>query len=315
MRTIAITAFGGVEQLTLMELPVPQVGPDEVLIKIKAAGVGYWDIAVRENYENLGTDRTFPLVLGWECAGVVVALGAGVTALHVSDQVFAYPFQRGCYAEYVAAPVNQVAHKPRTLDFAQAAALPVNGVTAFQAIYEALNVQVGERLLITGAAGGTGVLAVQLAALRGAHVIATARSQHHGLLRDLGATDLIDYTSDDYAAQINTRYPSGIDAILECVESTTGDNFYRSLTTLRPGGRMVSIVTWPNHRPRRSDVSVVYLVGQPEARLLQAVAQLVDAGKLRVVAGQRFRLEQAAQAQQLVESRHGCGRFVLELDP
>jgi NADPH:quinone reductase-like Zn-dependent oxidoreductase len=313
MRAIAICSFGGVEQLQPVQLPLPRPGPDEVLIQVKAAGVGYWDIAVRENMEGLGQGRSFPLVLGWESAGIVTQRGAGVTGFAVGDAVFAYPFQRGNYAEYVAAPVSQVAHKPQTLDFVHAAALPVNGVTALQAITEALNMQRGEKLLITGAAGGTGMLAIQLAAQRGAYIIVTASARNHAFLRQLGAHEVWDYVQDDYAAVIRTAHPAGLDAVLECVESPTGDNFYRSLTTLRPGGRMVSIVTWPNHRPLRPDVRVSYLIGQPETRLLQAIATLVDSGQLRVEVQQVLALEQAAAAHQLVATRHTRGRVVLQV--
>jgi NADPH:quinone reductase-like Zn-dependent oxidoreductase len=313
MKAVGINDFGGDERLELLDLPVPTIKSDEVLIQVKAAGVGNWDRLVRENIAGLGEEGLpFPLKLGWECSGVIAALGSEIENFKIGEAVIAYAYQRGTWAEYVAAPVSAIAKKPVTLSFEEAAALPVCGVTAHQVIYEDLAVQANEIVLITGGAGATGLLAVQLAVRLGAQVITTARPPNHAFLRELGAQKIIDYSQTDFVQEIRQTYPNGIDAVMECV--TNQANFFQSLQTLRPGGRLVSIVNWDKTGPLRAEVKVHYSIGRPEGTRLAKLAELVDRGQLKVQVAQVFALEEARQAQKAVENGHGRGKIILKVN-
>jgi NADPH:quinone reductase-like Zn-dependent oxidoreductase len=311
MQAIVITAFGGPDRLTLMELPVPTCGPDQVLINIQAAGVGMWDVKVRQGSVRL-EGQQFPLVLGWESAGIIEQVGARVTGLDVGTHVMCATYQVGIghYAHYVAVPAELVAPAPSSLDALHAAALPVNGLTAYQAIYDVLKVQKGETLLITGAAGGTGTFAVQLAAHLGAHVIVTASSRNHPYLQKLGASELIDYAQTDFANAVHATHPEGVDAVLDCVG---GETAARSLEVVRDSGRLATIVDLEQVVPTRSiDTQLLYF--RPDGRQLAEMTKLVDNGQITVHLDQVFPLEKAKQAHERLETRHHQGKVVLSIE-
>lgn len=313
MHAIAITAFGGPDRLTLVDLPVPPCGPDQVLITVQAAGVGMWDVKMRQGLFTL-EGQAFPLVLGWESAGIIQEVGAEVTGrgLGVGTRVICATEQSGMghYAQAVAVPADLVAPAPSSLDARHAAALPVNGLTAYQAIYERLQIQSGETLLITGAAGGTGTFAVQLAAQVGAHVLVTARSQNHPYLQQLGATELIDYAQTDVTQAIHARHPEGIDAVLDCVGGETAAS---SLEVVRDGGRLVTIVDLEQVRPTRHiDTQILYV--RPDGWQLGELTKRVDQGQLTVHLDQVFPLEQAKEAHERLETRHHQGKIVLSIE-
>lgn len=311
MQAIAITAFGGPDRLTLMDLPAPTCGPDQVVIHVQAAGVGLWDVKARQGSLTL-EGQQFPLILGWESAGIIEQVGTAVTGLNVGDRVICTTYQVnvGHYAQYVAVPAHLVAPAPSSLDALHAAALPINGLTAYQAIYEVLKMQRGETLLITGAAGGTGTLAVQLAAHLGVHVIVTARSNNHPYLQQLGANELIDYAQTDFASAVLAAHPKGIDAVLDCVG---GETAARSLKAVRDGGRFVTIVDLEQVTPTRHiDTQLLYY--RPDGQQLAELTKLVDAGQLTVHLDQVFPLAQASQAHERLETRHHQGKIVLSLE-
>jgi NADPH:quinone reductase-like Zn-dependent oxidoreductase len=209
----------------------------------------------------------------------------------------------------VAVPTDLVAPAPSTLDALHAAALPVNGLTAYQAIYDLLKVQKGETLLITGAAGGTGAFAVQLAAHLGAHVIVTARSRNHSYLQKLGAAELIDYAQTDFANAVHSAHPEGIDAVLDCVG---GETAARSLKVVRESGRLVTIVDLEQVTPTRHiDTQLLYF--RPDGRQLAELTKFVDTGQLTVHLDQVFPLEKAKQAHERLETRHHQGKIVLSM--
>jgi NADPH:quinone reductase-like Zn-dependent oxidoreductase len=310
MQAIAITAFGGPDQLKLVDLPIPICGPDQVVIKIQAAGVGMWDVKVRQGRVRL-EGQHFPLVLGWESAGTIEQVGALVTGLGVGTQVICATYQVGIghYAHFVAVPADLVAPAPSSLDALHAAALPVNGLTAYQAIYDLLKLQKGETLLITGAAGGTGTFAVQLAARLGAHVIVTARSRNHPYLQELGASELIDYAQTDFVNAVHEAHPEGIDAVLD---SVGGETAARSLEVVRDSGRLVTIVDLEQVTPTRHiDTQLLYF--RPDGRQLAELTKLVDQGQLTVHLDQVFPLEQTKQAHERLERRHHQGKIVLNM--
>lgn len=307
MRGFGIKNFGGPDQLEEMEVPVPDVGPEDVLVAVRGAGVGPWDVAQREGW-TMG-DQSLPLILGWESAGVVERVGSAVEGFEAGDEVYAYAFARGNYAEYVASPAAQTARKPVSLGFEQAAAVPVSGITAHQAICEDLDVKPDETVLINGAAGGTGVFAVQIAAARAAHVIVTASERSHGFLRRLGASECIDYRTSDIVGAVRNTHPRGVDCLLDCVG---GDAFARGVQAVRDGGRAAGIAgKGPTEAP--PGVVAQRIHGRPDGRRLADLSALIDDGRLAVEVQEVFELDQAARAHEVVGEGHVRGKIVLRV--
>jgi NADPH:quinone reductase len=304
MQAVAIERYGGPEEMAVVECREPEPGEGEVLVRVEAAGVGLWDAKVRRG--EVGGDE-FPLVLGWEAAGTVARVGRGVKGFAPGERVISYAYRRGAYAEFVATPADQTAAAPAAVGPAEAGALPVSGITAHQAITEELDVRAGERVLVTAGAGATGVFAIQLAAARGAEVIATASERNRAFCESLGATLVIDYTHEDVGDAVRSRLPEGVDALLECV---SGENFDRSLRAVRRGGRAVGLVDDPpGGAPDGVRVSTMF--GRPSASRLAELARLVDAGQLRIEVHETFPLAAAARAHALVEAGHARGKVVL----
>src|SRR5215217_2445045 len=218
MRTIAEEKFGG--PIALMELPVPEIGRGEVLIRVRAAGVNPFDWKVADGVLEGERKHRFPLILGFDAAGVVERVGDEVTGLAEGDEVYGYLFKpvvgEGAYAEYVSAPASIVAKKPESVGFAEAAALPTPGLAAMDLV-DAVNLGEGETVLIVGATGGVGSYAVQLAARRGARVIATARRENEAFARELGAVETIDHTTEDLVESVLVDHPHGIEAVVHVV--------------------------------------------------------------------------------------------------
>jgi NADPH2:quinone reductase len=304
MRAIAIEGFGGRERLKLMDLPIPEPGPDDVLVRIRAAGVGPWDAKTREG---LFGKRSFPYVLGFEGSGIVESAGANAVDLREGNEVYVY--SGGCYAEYVAAPAEKVARKPASLSFEEAAGVPVAGSTAYQGIVEEIGLKKGETVLITGAAGGVGTMAVQIAASLGARVLGTASPPNRVYLRSLGATEAIDYHGD-WVAVVSTTAPDGVDAVFDCVG---GETFRRSFEAVRDGGRVVSIVAFGEEVEPGRGITHHAFSARAERRKLEKLSEMFDAGRLRVEIKEVLPLEEARKAHERVEAGHTRGKIVLEV--
>ena len=204
MRAIAKETFGG--PMAPIDLPTPEIGDGEVLIRVRAAGINPFDWKVANGALRDRMKHRFPMILGFDAAGVIERIGADVTGFAEGDEVYGYLFKpvigTGTYAEYVGAPANIVARKPVNVGFAEAAALPTPGLTAMDLV-DAVEIGVGETVLIVGATGGVGSYATQLAARRGAHVIATARRTDGALVRELGAVETVDHTAEDTLSLIH----------------------------------------------------------------------------------------------------------------
>src|SRR6478609_519610 len=231
MIAIRQQTLGGPEVLEAVEIPRPTPGPTEVLVRVTAAGVNPVDFKTRTAGGFLGKP---PFILGWDVAGVVEEVGFGVTRFAAGDRVFgmpAFPHEAGGYAEYAVARSRELARIPDTVGDEEAAALPLAGLTAWQALVDTADVGDGTRVLIHAAAGGVGHLAVQIAKAAGAHVIGTARATHHDWLRELGADELIDYTTDPTDR-------ADVDVIVDLVG---GDVGLKSLPSLRDGGLIITI--------------------------------------------------------------------------
>ncbi|MEU6260774.1 NADP-dependent oxidoreductase [Streptomyces sp. NPDC047043] len=284
MKAVVITGFGAEPQLA--ELPVPQPGPGEVLVRLHAAALNPFDWKVAEGALKDVAEHSFPLVMGSDGAGVVESIGDGVNRFRPGDTVYGQFMSvrhgRGSYAEYaLAAEDGKIARIPDNLPFPVAAALPTAGVTAYQAI-EATRLDTGHVILINGASGGVGQSAVQFAALQGARVLATATADIAGHLRELGAHETIDFTAAPTAEQVLAAHPEGIDAVLDLVTHPGGD-IGALAGLLKPGGIFVST----NHAAdpealAAREIRGVNLSNNPTRAELEALADLTAAGKLRV---------------------------------
>jgi NADPH:quinone reductase-like Zn-dependent oxidoreductase len=308
MRAIAALRWGGPEVLEAVTVPRPEPGPTEILVAVHAAGVNPTDWKARAS-GGLGL-WSDPPILGYDVSGVVEAVGPGASLFEPGDEVFGmprFPEQAGAYAEYVAAPSRHFARKPDGLDHVHAAALPLVGLTAWQALAEVARVQPGQRVLIHAAAGGVGHVAVQIAKALGAHVIGTASASKHDLLRSLGADEMIDYRSTDFAAELRD-----LDVVLDPIG---GEVALRSLPLLRRGGVHVWLpgVIDPavTARARELGVRTGYTLVEPDRGGLLALSELVEAGKLRVEIADVLPLADAAEAHRRGETNRTTGKLVL----
>jgi NADPH:quinone reductase-like Zn-dependent oxidoreductase len=309
MRAVAINAFGNPSRLEMMRLPIPTIGPEDLLIRVQAAGVGPWDCSIRRGEWGMLPGHAFPLILGAEGAGVVEQAGEQVSGFQAGDAVYYYAPPLGSYAEYVVVPAALVAAKPTSLDFVQAAAVPCSALTAHQVLTEELQLQRGETLYMTAAAGGTGSFALPLAQALGAQVIATASTRNHAYVQELGASEVIDYTQADVVETIRARYPGGVDTAFDVLG---GESLQRSLAVVRDGGRL-AYITLPQEVEAPRQIAVRHVIGRPDGQRLALLGQLIDAGSLPVHLAAVLPLAEARQAHELVEAGHVRGKIVLQV--
>ncbi|MEU8488363.1 NADP-dependent oxidoreductase [Streptomyces sp. NPDC048641] len=305
MKAISYSGYGGPEVLEYGEVRDPKVGPDSVLVKIRAAAVNPVDWKAREGYLAPALDAVFPVIPGWDVSGVVVQPGASVTEFATGDEVIGYVredfLSRGTFAEYVAAPVRTLARKPRNLSYEEAAGLPLAGLTAYQVLTGALAVQEGDVVLVHAAAGGVGSIAVQLARHFGARVIGTASERNHDFLRELGA-EPVTY-GEGLTERVRALAPEGLDAAFDTVG---GEALKVSADLLAPGGRLASI----------ADASVVDLGGRyvfvrPDAADLERLTDLAEQDVVTVHVDETFPLERTADAQRLSAEGRTRGKIVV----
>ncbi|NEB02645.1 NADP-dependent oxidoreductase [Streptomyces sp. SID13726] len=310
IRVISQDVLGGPEVLKEVEVERPQPRPNEVLVRVRAAGLNPTDWKHRALGLFLGEP---PFVLGWDVSGVVEAVGFGVADLAPGDEVFGmlpYPYGHGSHAEYVITPGRALVHKPATLSHVEAGALPLVSLTAWQALVEHAGLRPGQRVLVHAAAGGVGHVAVQIAKARGAYVIGTASAGKHEFLRGLGADELIDYRESDFAEAVKD-----VDVVLDTLG---GDTALRSLRVLRPGGLVVSILPVGadgfREEVERLGVRALNMLVDADRAGMKAIAELVDAGKLRPAIAGTFPLAAAAEAHALGDTGRTTGKLVLTVD-
>jgi NADPH2:quinone reductase len=306
MNAAAFDQAGGPEVLTMHRLPVPVPKADEVLIDVHAAGVSVWEADMRQH---LSVRGPAPFVLGGEGAGRIVALGSDVHDFRLGDEVYGTT-GIGFYAEYVKARADRIARVPKSIDLTQASILAISGLSALQGIDDVLQLRPGESLIIHGAAGGVGTLAVQLAKHRGVRVLATASSEDGmALARRLGADAVVNGRTDDIAAAAKSFAPQGVDAVLGLAG---GEPLERCIDALRPGtGRVAYLYGLaPIPRPRGGMRMTLYsfIGGSHE---LQRLNKEVTAAKLRVPVAAEYSLEDAAQAHERLEAGHLLGKIAL----
>lgn len=312
MRAAALDRFGGPEVLTLHELPVPTLDANEILIAVHTAGVGSWDADMRAGWWPDG-EPSFPLVLGSDGSGTVVDAGPSVRRLAIGDRVYSYSFANpkgGFYAEYVTVAEENAAHVPPTLSMREAGGAATVGLTALQGIDDALRVRRDEIVIVHGATGGVGSLAIQFAKLRGARVIATARGEvGPQFARRLGADDAVDGEDGDIAAAVRRFTSKGVDAVL----ATVGSGLDQVIDTVRKGGRVAypnGVEPVPNERP---GIRIIPYDARSGVREFEALNEAIEQRNVAVPIMAEFPLDQAVSAHERLAAGHVLGKIVLRV--
>lgn len=306
MYAVRLHRYGAADELIYEATQRPEAQAGEALVRVRAIGVNPVDWKTRQGRYDTGPIET-PLILGWDIAGVVEATGTGVDQFTPGDDVFGmvrFPEFGDTYADYVAAPVSDLAKKPATLSCVEAAAVPLVGLTAWQALFEAAQLQPGQTILIHAAAGGVGHIAVQLAKWKGARVIGVASAPNAEFLRSLGVDQVIDYTHERFE-----DVAPEVDIVLDTIGGATQE---RSFAALKPGGILVSITDKPDATlAQRYGVKSARILVHTSSAQLAEIAHLFESGKLRVEVARAFPLVEAAEAHRLSEAGHTRGKIVL----
>lgn len=307
MKAIVITEYGdgGVLNYTEAERPAPAAG--ELVVRVHAAGVNPVDWKVRGGI-GVRFGLALPLILGGDIAGVVEEVGAGVSEFEPGDAVFGMTRSglAGGYAEYAVATPRGIAPKPAALDFEQAASLPIAALTAWQSLFDLADLRAGQRVLVTGASGGVGSMAVQLAKAFGAFVIGTASGKNGQFVRDLGADEFVDYTARPFEGAVRD-----VDVVFDTVGADTQE---RAFKTLKPGGYLATAAHPPSQDAAKAyGVRAAFVACKPNARQLAEVSRLVGEGKLKAHVQTVLPLAEAAEAHRLSESGRTRGKIVLRV--
>jgi len=308
MKTVRIHEYGNADVLHIEEIPVPQIGADELLIKVHAAAVNPMDWKVREGYFKDMHMHSFPFTLGQDFSGTVEKVGSSVKGFKVGDDVYGRPSsdRDGSYAEYIEVKASEVALMPKTITYDEAATIPVAGTTAWETLINKAKIQKGQRVLILGASGGVGSMAVQIAKNRGCFVIGTTSNVNLDFVKNLGANEVIDYSSQDFSDRLRD-----IDVVLDTVG---GIHQEKAFKVMRRGGILVSIASKPNQELANSfGVRCEYASVGPNAHILNELRSLIEMGQLHPVIDKVFRLEDAKQAQNYSQSGKARGKIVLEI--
>ena len=306
MKAARVLQFGPPSVITNVDLPRPEPEAGQLLVRVKAAGVGNWDALIREGRIEL---QPLPIILGSELSGTVEAMGTGVSGFKLGDEVYGATneqFSRA-YAEYALPLARMMAQEPKTLNFIQAASAPIVAVTAWQMLFGYAGVTAGQTVLIHGAAGNVGAYAVQLASQAGLHVIATAASADLDHVRALGAEAVVDYTKQRFEESL-----SGMDVVLDTVG---GDTQERSLRVLKPGGILVSVVSAvAEAAQKRYGVRAAYFYVDVTTARLNKITELFDSGKLVADVGTVLPLEEVRRAHEMLGGvPHKRGKIVLSI--
>jgi alcohol dehydrogenase len=333
MRAYVLKHYGGPEGSLLMDVPAPAPRPRDILVEVRAAGLNPVDFKFRQGKLRAIHRPNLPLVLGNELAGEVIAVGGDVKRFRVGDRVFARVAKdrAGAFAEQACVDENDTAHMPRNLDFAAAAAVPLAGLTALQALRDELRVKPGQKLFISGGAGGVGTFAIQIAKWLGAHVTTTASKRGEALMRSLGCDEVIDYTAQNIS-KAGRRFDAGFDLI-------GGKTLEQMFDIMKPGTRIVSIAALPEPqtaikdlggsralavlfwiisygiraRARRAGIGYRYLFMHPSGSDLAQLAELIEQGKLKVVVDRTYPLAKVPEALAYVESGRAKGKVVVTM--
>ncbi|MCZ8539824.1 NADP-dependent oxidoreductase [Psychrobacillus psychrodurans] len=310
MKAIAIKQYGGKEQLKEIDISKPTPKEKQVIVKLHATSINPIDWKLREGYLKAMMPFEFPIILGWDVAGMVEEVGEHVQDFKVGDRVFARPetTNRGTYSEYTIVDTHLLAKIPDNISFEEAACVPLACLTAWQCLFDFGNIQKGDKVLIHAGAGGVGTFAIQLAKNVGAYVAATAGKHNVDFLKSLGADEVIDYKKQDFE-KVLTEFDFVLDSL-------GGENQEKSFTVLKEGGKLASIVSEPNQeKAKQKNIKSgnVWLV--PNGQQLEKIANLLGQNKLRVIIGHKFPFSEEGikEAHALSESHHAKGKIVIQI--
>jgi len=307
MKAVRVHRFGPPEVIALEDVPKPEPSNGEVVVQVKAAGIGPWDALIRSGKSAL--PQPLPLVLGSDLSGVIDSIGPGVEPFKVGDEVFGVTSERftGAYAEYALAKAAMIAPKPKSLNHTHAASVPVVAVTAWQMVFDFAQLSSGQSVLIQGGAGNVGGYAVQFAKLAGALVIATTSAKDVSYVRSLGGVGVIDYRA--------TRFEERVKETDAVIDTVGGDTLDRSYGVLKRGGIVVSSAAQPsNEKAEHHGVRAVFFLVQVTTERLRKIAELIDAEKLRTEVGEVLWLDEARKGHEMLEGApHRRGKIVIKV--
>ena len=308
MKAVQISEFGDRSVLKLNDdVPVSIPTSNEVLIEVKSASVNPVDWKIREGYLQPLLNHALPLTLGWDVSGVVSEVGDQVTHLKIGDEVYSRPdiAKNGSYAEYITVNADEVAIKPKSLSWQEAAGVPLAALTAWQALFDHTKLKAGERVLIHAGSGAVGQFAIQLAKLHGATVYTTTSARNTDLVLGLGADEAIDYTKEDFSEL------KDLDVVFDTVG---GETQAKSWKTLKKGGRLVSITENPDEDiAAKHEVTASFCFIMPNREQLEKLAEYADAGQLKVSIDSEFGLDQVAEAHERSETGRAQGKIIINV--
>ena len=308
-RAVVINEYGGTEKLAEAKVSLPELGADQVLVKVAATSINPIDWKLREGYLKQMFPWSFPIILGWDVAGEIVEVGQKVKDYHVGDRIFARPetTRFGTYADYTIVDSNLLAPVPESIAFTEAAAVPLAGLTALQALFDHGSLKAGEKVLIHAGAGGVGTYAIQLAKNAGAYVITTASPRNHELVKKLGADEVIDYHTTDFEEVL-----TDIDLVFDTMG---GEIQKKSFSVLKEHGRLISVLSIEDETlaaTKQIEAKAIWL--RTNGEQLSELAKLMADGKLVSVIGETFPLTRQGvyDAHALSETHHAVGKIVLD---
>jgi NADPH:quinone reductase-like Zn-dependent oxidoreductase len=307
MKAVRVHSFGPPDVISLEDVPKPEPSNGEVRVQVKAAGMGPWDALIRSGQSAL--PQPLPLTLGSDLSGVLESIGSGVKELEFGEEVFGVTNERftGAQAEYALAKASMIARKPKTLNYAHAASVPVVAATAWRMVFDFAQLSPGQSALIHGGAGNVGGYAVQFAKQTGAMVIATASAMDANYVRSLGADGVINYQASRFEEQVKN-----VDAVLDTIGGETLD---RSYGLLKRGGIVVSSADQPSkEKAQQCGVRAVFFLVQVTQERLRKIAELIDAGKLKTEVGEVLWLDEARKGHEMLEgAAHRRGKIVIKI--
>lgn len=315
MQAVIIESFGGVDKLKMTQVPKPIPEDNEVCIDIEYTSVNPVDWKIREGMFKGRMPYQFPLIPGWDASGKISAKGKNVTKFEVGDAVYAYckkpVIQWGTYAECICVEENHVALKPKNISFAEAAAIPLTALTAWQALFDVGKLKKGDKILIHAGAGGVGGFAIQFAKNFGADVFATASAQNHEYLKKLGCRCPIDYHKEHFGDVIKKDAPEGIDFVLDTIG---GKTLTDSLSLIKKGGQIVSIVEQVDAELcNKKEIHSGYVFVRPDGKELSQIGKQIEEGKILVPRIEEMDLSEASKAQEKNREGHTIGKIVLKV--
>ncbi|WP_080146765.1 NADP-dependent oxidoreductase [Marinilactibacillus piezotolerans] len=310
MKAIVIEEYGSADQLVERDLPTPEIKDDQVLVELYATSINPIDWKMRAGYLAQMLDYEFPIILGWDAAGIVKEVGSAVKNYQVGDRVFSRPETnpRGTYAEYIAIDENLLAPLPKGVSFEEAASVPLVGQTAWTALVELAKIKAGDKVLIHAGAGGVGSLAIQIAKHFGAAVASTASEDNEDYLKDLGVDVFIDYKKQDFEKEL-----ADYDIVFDTMG---GDIQEKSFNVLKEGGILVSITGQPNQALAESKgIRTAYFFLEPDGARLAKLGELMESGAMKPTIGSQFPFSENGlrEAHRLSETHHAKGKIVINI--